>query len=237
MQIIYYPHESIDSTNTWAKQNCHHFQKDALSVVWAKEQRKGRGRHGRTWISPPQDNVTASFVIFTNKDLAHFYLFSECMAICLKEQLLSYQVRPRIKWPNDILINDKKIAGILIESAHVQKDSVLIVGVGINVNMTEQELLYIPKKATSLFVETKKNYVPLSLIVDLSHLFVSKLSSLEQIPKVWKNEVAWMVGQKHKITTPNRTIEGVIQSIDEDGTLHVVQTDTKEAVVISNGEI
>jgi BirA family biotin operon repressor/biotin-[acetyl-CoA-carboxylase] ligase len=232
MQIIYYPHESIDSTNTWAKQNCHLFPKEALSVVWTREQAKGRGRYGRTWMAPACKNVTASFVIANNLPPAHLYCVSQCMALCLKELLMQYHVASCIKWPNDLLIGDKKIAGILVESS----EAFLIIGVGLNVNMTQAELLHIPKKATSLFVETGKKQDPLRLIEELSLLFATKLTSLEKVPKAWMKEVSWMIGQRRTISTPNRTVEGTIQKIDEDGTI-TFRTDTQEICRISSGEV
>jgi BirA family biotin operon repressor/biotin-[acetyl-CoA-carboxylase] ligase len=231
MKIIYFPHECIDSTNTWAKQNCHLFPKEALCVVWAKEQTHGRGRHGRSWISPHNENCYASFVFATKKQ--PFFLFSQCMAVVLQELLIQYHVKPLIKWPNDILIEDKKIAGILVETA---QSPFLVVGVGLNINMSQENLLKIPQKATSLFVETGKRHDPFCLIERIAASFSEKMQKLEKTAAVWQAQVQWMVGQKRQVITPQQLQEGIIERIELDGTLHL-RTDSATTIPISSGEI
>ncbi|CAM3807304.1 biotin--[acetyl-CoA-carboxylase] ligase [Smaragdicoccus niigatensis] len=122
-------------------------------VLIAESQTKGRGRHGREWVSPPQAQIAMSMLLripeVPASELGWIPLLT---GIAVTDALRSVaEVDAVLKWPNDLLINDKKVAGILAEMAGVGKDAAVVVGLGLNVSLKADELP-VPE-ATSLVLE------------------------------------------------------------------------------------
>jgi len=122
-KFVYF--DSIDSTNKFLSEN------DFASgtVVMAAEQRSGRGKHGAAWISPA-GGLWFSYVI--NKKIKKPYDFVVLSSVAVVEALKKYRINAEIKWPNDILVEGKKLAGILLENDYYSGR--LITGIGMNVN-------------------------------------------------------------------------------------------------------
>lgn len=150
---VRYHFPTIDSTNAYAKRNISSFKKEHLALITADEQTAGRGRYAKTWHSPKGENIYATYVFFSKDEIDQVNLV-QLLAKAAVETLKHYQVMATIKWPNDLLVNGKKIAGILIEVM----DDCVIMGIGLNINMTENSLIHIDQKATSLFLETGVQY-------------------------------------------------------------------------------
>lgn len=125
MQIDYYHFDTLPSTNTFVKENLALFSPDHLSVVTADVQTKGRGRRERTWKSEP-GNLFMTLAFYT--DIKEKGSLGIQLAIACCEVLKEHD--PKIKWPNDILIQGKKIAGILGET----DGNWVILGIGVNLN-------------------------------------------------------------------------------------------------------
>ncbi|MEX1013337.1 MAG: biotin--[acetyl-CoA-carboxylase] ligase [Waddliaceae bacterium] len=156
--------KSIDSTNLFAKRELKGFPKDQLTLIIADIQTRGRGQFEREWISP-KGNLYMTSVRFLPdypKDLTKIPLK---FARNIQKWLLQYGVQAKIKWPNDLMVNQKKIAGILCETAWFEGELAIILGVGLNVNMTTEEASKIDQAATSLKIETGQSF-DLSQIVD-----------------------------------------------------------------------
>lgn len=147
--------ESIDSTNEEAKRNIAQYPHG--TVLYTNTQTAGKGRLGRTWTSPPDKNIYMSIVI-KNDDLSPHCVNSyvQIASLAIYETLKQHQVQDlRIKWPNDVLVGDAKIAGILCEGIFEQnKMTSLIIGAGLNINMTYGDLKNLGRPATSLLLET-----------------------------------------------------------------------------------
>ncbi len=213
MKIIYYHFDTIDSTNNFAKKKCHQFDEQALTVITASEQTAGRGRRARSWSSLKGKSLCLSFVIQTA--LNPFFM-TQLAALALGDVLHSYSIPSCIKWPNDLLVNGKKIGGILTE----RQDSSLIIGIGLNVNMTKEDLQSIPQKTTSLYLETEQ----LFSIDDAVHELVRRFADLIllQDPTCeakWLERASWIVGQEVIINKDTRPTAVVIASLTSDGTL------------------
>ncbi|QEH67619.1 biotin--[acetyl-CoA-carboxylase] ligase [Cellulosilyticum sp. WCF-2] len=156
----------VTSTNDWIKKQGQLGKLEGTLLV-ADQQTAGRGSHGRSWESPTGTGLWFSFLLRPNLEpgittaLAPLVAYS--LVATLKED---YHLPVAIKWPNDVIINGKKLAGILTE---IETDGLHIkyvtVGVGINVNM-QQMPGAIAQKATSLFLETKKIFQREQLLVD-----------------------------------------------------------------------
>lgn len=164
MQIIQYHFETISSTNDWAKDHLLSFPHDKITRITADVQTKARGQYGRYWHSP-FGNMYASFCFFLENPETPSLTFS--FATSIVSLLEQYGVFSKIKWPNDIFVNGKKIAGILCETVPLSSSDQrcgVVVGIGMNINMDSKELSLIDQPATSLFVETGTLWSPAQII-------------------------------------------------------------------------
>ncbi|MFH0887606.1 MAG: biotin--[acetyl-CoA-carboxylase] ligase [Planctomycetota bacterium] len=111
-------------------------------VVLADEQLRGRGRFGRDWFSPANKGIWLSVVIHLSKFPEDMFLLMAMGAIAVADLLRNkFNLPALIRWPNDVIINEKKIAGIIIESKCIAKSpNTAVIGIGVNVNITESEL-------------------------------------------------------------------------------------------------
>lgn len=159
--------EEIPSTNTYLKENYNDL--DNLFSICAKHQTNGKGRLGRTW----NDNDDLLMSILLKDDLLLEKIEEISLVICASifKVLKNILNEVKIKWPNDILINQKKVCGILLESVVSSKLECLVIGFGINVN-TKEFLEELKTKATSLYLETKKEYDIKSLAKEIYSQFI-----------------------------------------------------------------
>ena len=128
--------ESVDSTNEEIKRRIKDFSKPTWII--AKRQTKGKGRNGNSWSSGA-GNFSGSVILFPTVKRSHFHLYGFFVGVALYntiKKIVKDGVDIRLKWPNDLMIENGKIAGILMESVQVPNTSVirLIVGVGVNLN-------------------------------------------------------------------------------------------------------
>jgi BirA family biotin operon repressor/biotin-[acetyl-CoA-carboxylase] ligase len=159
--------KSLASTNSYASELLRQMSVSEGSLIYTFEQEKGRGQRGNSWESEPNKNVTLSLILHPSflQPSEQFLLTkitSLAVADLMAEILDSTPAlnRIHIKWPNDIYVNDKKIAGILIEN-YLRENAIQtsIIGLGINVN---QDVFHTAPNAVSVFALTRK-------ITDLQH--------------------------------------------------------------------
>lgn len=149
---------TIESTNDWAKEHCDKCLKNGITLITADAQTSGRGRYSRHWLSPPGQNLCATYVFFLKDDSFDRTPYVQLMAKAVQKMLQGYGLQAEIKWPNDVMISGKKISGILCEIHPVEESSAIIIGVGLNVNMAQELLDTIDQPATSLLVETSRHF-------------------------------------------------------------------------------
>ena len=148
--------DEINSTNTYSKEHVNELHdKD---VVYTFKQTAGRGRFDRKWVDLGSGNIYLSIILKPSSYLKQVYSnLTQYTALKLAETFEKYNVIPQIKWPNDILIDEKKISGILAETVFKQNQlQGLIIGVGVNLNADENDFKKIDKKVTALNIETHK---------------------------------------------------------------------------------
>lgn len=149
--------EEIDSTNNYLKLMLSNYEPLANgTVIMADHQTAGRGQYGNKWLAPAKKNLTASFFLKTDFILANDqFNLNKAVSLAVYDCLTHFLIEDcKIKWPNDIYVGNKKIAGILIENrlqGKYLKDS--IIGIGLNVNQSE---FYGVNHATSIFRIIKK---------------------------------------------------------------------------------
>lgn len=176
MDIIYRHFETLGSTNDWGKMHLHTFPRNKMTLIYANSQLSGRGRYGRNWISPKEENIYASFCFFIDENQQNPLSLTHVLAISVSECLQAYSIDCQIKWPNDILVSGKKIAGILCETLHLTPFFGVVIGIGLNVNMTEESLDTVGQPATSILQETKIKYLPEKLLKEIATRFSDDLA-------------------------------------------------------------
>jgi len=151
----HYHFNKIDSTSTYLKLNYNKLVN--MTFVSADYQEKGHGRYNRTWYSKENENLLFSILIKDKELINKYASLSLASAVCIYEILHNLNIENvSIKWPNDVFVNDKKIAGILLESVSINnKIDALVIGVGINVNAIDfiENMENIP---TSIYLENGK---------------------------------------------------------------------------------
>jgi len=170
MEIIYHHFECLASTQSWARTHLASCSPEKLTVITADCQTSGRGQYGRRWISPPGINIYASFVFF-ERNLDPLTL-NHLLALSASHLLQTLGVTSQIKWPNDLMVDRKKIGGILCETTA----EATILGIGLNVNMPPEQLSNIDQPATSLLCHTGLSHPLPPLIEALATQFASNLT-------------------------------------------------------------
>jgi BirA family biotin operon repressor/biotin-[acetyl-CoA-carboxylase] ligase len=231
--------DAIDSTNEEAKRMIDSgFAADG-AIIWALSQESGKGRSGKEWVSPA-GNLYLSFILQPNYSLQKASEISFLTAIALGNSLLKSlpeKAKIEYKWPNDVLLNGKKLAGILLESRFVNLGvKWLIVGLGVNLALH-------PKNAAILATNLEEAGCK-KLAVDKA-LF-SFLKEFSKIHDVWQNKgfseirklwltQAYGIGQELVTQLNGQNIKGIFKDIGEDGSLILdVRGKTK---FINSGEV
>lgn len=150
--------EEAESTNSYAKSHIDDFAD--RTVIHALRQTNGRGRLNRSWVDLGDGNLFLTIILKPSDTFNEIYPnITQYLSVSLCRVLESYGLNPQIKWPNDVLINSKKIAGILSETVmQGQKLKGLVLGIGVNLNSNQKDLDSIPDKiATSLNLEINKS--------------------------------------------------------------------------------
>jgi BirA family transcriptional regulator, biotin operon repressor / biotin---[acetyl-CoA-carboxylase] ligase len=221
---IYYLSE-ITSTNTHARARAEQGGAEGETVI-AEKQTEGRGRMGRNWVSPPYANLYLSVILRPRLAPARAPQITLMAAVALAETVESLIGRPpEIKWPNDILVDGKKLAGILTESS-CQAERVLfvILGIGINVNYSVELMPEdIRARATSLMLLKKKLVSREELVRRLLRNLDRCYGDLEEsgfgaLSRRW-DAYFGLKGKKVIVEMADRSVMGKAVGIDNDGTL------------------
>lgn len=221
--------ETIDSTNTYAKQHAASFPQDQITCITAEEQTAGKGRYQRKWVSPRGTNLLATFYFRLPSNTLHLSSLAQVMAYSFSSVLIEKHLYPKIKWPNDIQLNGKKLSGILCETAFHNSDVEIFLGIGINVNMDQKSALQIDQPATSLRIETGKVWDRKTLLTQLQDKFESDLETFkekgfEPFHSAFENLLAYK-GQTIKVFDGKKEWTGVCHSLTNDGQLNLYMPD------------
>lgn len=190
------------------------------TVVVADEQAAGRGRFKRRWLSPP-GSVSLSVILKPDVGSLPYIIMLAAVAVAGAIEAVT-GLKTQLKWPNDVLVNGKKVGGILTESGLRGKEvAYTIVGIGINVNLRLADFAEIASLATSLSDELGGDVSRLELVrqllFELDRLYLT-LPEGEAIFKEWRQRLVTM-GKNVQVVSGDAVYQGVAESVGRDGSL------------------
>jgi len=241
-KIYYFP--ELESTNIAAKEKALH-RAEGMSegtLIIAERQSAGKGRLGREWFSPA-GGIWLSIILYPQLSPSYISRITLMTAVATVKALENYTlIKPKIKWPNDILINEKKVCGILTEiSAELDIINWLVVGIGINVNIDHREF---PEDIQENTISLKEVSGEEVLRVKLAQTFLQefekyydklKRKEFPSILKEWKL-YSHTLGKKIRVDMGERIITGEAIDINEEGAL-ILKKEDGELIKIISGTI
>ncbi|WP_411382150.1 bifunctional biotin--[acetyl-CoA-carboxylase] ligase/biotin operon repressor BirA [Pseudomonas sp. MPB26] len=230
--------DSIDSTNTeglrLANSGC-----PAPFLVLAEQQTAGRGRRGRKWVSPYAQNVYYSLILRIESGLSQLEGLSLVVGLAVMRALRESGVQgAALKWPNDVLVGQKKIAGILLELVGDPADIChVVIGIGINVNMRKAD--EVDQQWTSVQLETGSPVDRNALVAKLSmqlqaYLERHKTNGFVSLQEEWEQNHAWQ-GRSVSLIAGVNQIDGVVLGVDHQGALRLSVNGVEK--IYSGGEL
>ncbi|HET9906399.1 MAG TPA: biotin--[acetyl-CoA-carboxylase] ligase [Anaerolineales bacterium] len=225
----------VGSTNDEALAWAANDAKD-LSVVIADEQTAGRGRLDRKWFTPPGTAFAFSVILRpTAQEKSHLSRIVGLAALAVANVLREHQLAPQIKWPNDVLLLERKVAGILVESVWSGEDvDCLVIGIGVNVlkgSVPPAHILNFP--ATSL--EDELGYSPdrLKLLSEILSAFINLRPFLntEEFLNRWAESLAFIGEQVQVDLGDEPSVFGQVLGLEQDGSLRLLDSQNKGVAV------
>lgn len=228
------PFQSIDSTNSYLKENFKSLAEG--DVCFSLHQTGGKGRRGRVWQDEGKDLLfSILFLEGLNEKLALALPLLSGAAVA--QTLVGLGFDPKIKWPNDVLLNDKKCCGILVEGVSETSIDAIISGIGINLNEESfpEDIAY---KATSLHIQSGLTYDPKEVL----SLFLKEFDELyEDYKRGGKRyltlirERFYLLGKEVYLNYHNENLSGSVEGIDDEGLL--LLNDGKRVHHLISGEV
>jgi len=218
--------EVLDSTNSTAREMAATGSPDGTAVI-AEAQRRGRGRLGRAWVSPARKNLYLSIVLRSDVPPERLAQISLLAGVATCEAVRELCADAAIKWPNDVLVGDRKAAGILCEMDASGAAPVVVLGIGVNLNSDVGDFPdELRDKATSLKLARH------GAVVDRARFTAALLNRLEPHIDTWRRSgfapiaAAWrrlapLIGRRIHVEEPGGSVEGHVVALDDDGALRL----------------
>ena len=233
--------DSIDSTNTEAANQAKRGADEGLCVV-ARQQTAGRGRHGRTWISPKDAGLYFSIVLRPKLETRFLPLITLTTAVAVHDALEEIaQIDCDIKWANDVHVAGKKICGILAETVETPKGLAVVAGAGINLRSSS-----LPDKlkeiATSIEDETSEIPNADDLLRTVAKVFsefykiLQSAGGAEKVRTEWTKRSSYAFGKAVRVALENEAFTGTTRGIEETGALRV-ELETGEIRAVYAGDV
>jgi len=238
-KIYYFP--ELKSTNIIAKEKALHRAEgiDEGTIIIAEKQSAGKGRLGREWFSPA-GGIWFSIILYPQLSPSYISRITLMTAVAVVKAIkVCTQIEPQIKWPNDILINEKKVCGILTEmSAELDIINWVVVGIGINVNIDFRDYPEdIQANTISLKEISGKKVLRVKLLQSFLREFEKYYDKLKRkeflsVLEEWKL-YSHTLGKKIRVDMGERIITGEAVNINEEGALVLKKEDGKLVKIIS----
>lgn len=242
---MFIPHirrfESLPSTNLEAARCAAEGAPEGLCVV-AAEQTAGRGRLERHWISPKNAGLYFSVILRPQFDQSRWSILTLLAAVAVHEALTRvFDVKADIKWPNDVLVNDKKVCGILAETVETAGGRAIVLGIGINLKMNAFPGS-LKDLATSVEAETGREASPDDIIEPLAgslaryYAVVHQPDGMDKVVREWSKRSTFARGKQVRVANGDEIIEGVTHGLESDGAL-LIETDAGEFKTVRTGDV
>ena len=233
--------DEIDSTNKFAKEWINDISD--MTVVYTFKQTAGRGRLQRKWSYMGEDNIYASIVLKPSSEYKEVYSnLTQLLCVVLAEVFEEYGIEPKIKWPNDIRVDGKKISGILAEAVGVNDKEKgyllqgLILGFGVNLNTKIEILSKIDQPATSLNIETGKfinKEIFLKKVTEKFCLYYNKF--IEEGFLLIREDYlrrAEFLNKEVAVKVFDKTYTGIAEDVTPNGALKLKDKNNKEHILL-----
>ena len=239
MNVTYIHFDVLDSTNTWTKAHAKSLRNNAFTCVTAGEQTAGIGRFKRPWISP-QGNLFATFFFTIPLETSYLPNIGQILAYSCATLLQKKGLPALIKWPNDLLIEKKKVAGILTETVNLSDVLGVVVGIGLNLELTQDALSRINQPATSLAEMTGKKWDIDELLTSLIEAFLQNLTILQtngfSLFRDKFNKLLAFMEEEITLNSEGQTFCGLCQGVEKDGRLKLLLPSGEERLFWSGLE-
>ena len=227
--------ESLESTNKKMIEDLNNNTKlEEGSVYIALKQTSGKGSYGNTWQSDNNLGLWFSILLYSPfKKEALSFLPGIALSKCLREK---YNTLAHVKWPNDVLVKNKKISGTLIQVTSANNENACIIGTGVNLYHEKKDFsIDIQHKATSLYMETGNKVKLDTFYKDLIYYFEEVYNSDKSLAQYFR-EYSNMIGHTIKAKKDGKDVEALVKDITEDGYL-IVEADKEIETWISRASL
>ncbi len=238
-------YQQVSSTNDLARLLIESDGAPDGGVVISEYQSRGRGRLGRTWLAPPHSSILASFILRPEQPIvaAQAFALTICLANATRATLrhLYPSLDVQLKWPNDIMVNEGKVGGILSEVGFSDGQvSWAALGLGLNVNLSHADLIGLPL-ATSLSVELGHQVERTALCSAICNQFEPRYLALQAgdlapLWREWVDSLCWFGREVSISEHGDITLVGKLLTVEQDGSL-VVQTAEGERQRVRVGDL
>ena len=240
MHFTVLTYDILDSTNDEALKQAKLGAGEGLCVV-ARQQTAGRGRYGRTWVSERDAGLYLSLVLRPKLEMRDLSLITLMAGVSLHDTLEEFGIKPDIKWVNDLLVNGKKIAGILAETTETSDGIAVVLGIGLNLKSANfpPELV---ATATSLEDTSPVRFSRDQLIevltkhVEENYGVLQNAGGSAKIIEQWSCRSSYSSGKTVRVVMENETIVGITEGLEPNGALRLRRSDGT-AVTIQTGDV
>lgn len=238
MKITTLTFDSLDSTNLEALKEARLGADEGLCIV-AKEQTAGRGRQGRVWYSERGSGLYFTILLRPHLDTRFLPLITLMAGVAVCDTLREFGLSPDIKWVNDLLIDEKKICGILAETTDTPLGVAVALGIGINIRRTNfppelaDTVTSIEDAAGSGSSVPSPEQLTHVLINYLRHFYdvLASPDGPETIRNEWRTRSSFHRGKSVRVALDGETFTGVTDGIEENGALRVALADGSVKIV------
>ncbi len=233
--------DSLPSTNLEAARRAVDGAPEGVCVV-AAEQTAGRGRHQRQWISPKDAGLFFSIILRPQFEQSDWPLLTLMTAIAVHDALLEVcSLETDIKWPNDILVNEKKLCGILAETVETSLGRAVVVGIGINLTSKSfapdlNGVVSSVEAATGKIPDAEVLLEALARVLMTHYQRLQHRGGPEVIVGEWSTRSSYATGKRIQVSEDNEHFSGVTRGLEPDGGLRV-ETNDGEIKVVRAGDV
>lgn len=219
-------HDELPSTNTTLLERLNAGENIPTgTVLVAKHQTAGRGRYTRKWLAEEGQNLTFSFLYTTKANGIQLASLPMAVALGISNALKTFNIHSQVKWPNDLLIEGAKLCGMLLERSDAPHPdgTPIVVGIGLNVNMTGQAAAHIDRPATSMYIENGREYDVAQVLTEILKVLPHWLNQWESdgfpgIEQHWLNRCAH-IGEQIRVGEGTHIQTGILHGFGPNGQL------------------